>query len=101
LVGALESWQPSESNLSRRVSGIAQVCYGFFSRPIQLAGKRSLTQLGRYAVPRALVRSPSQKFRAMPKPTAREVIVLDLGDQYGLEWMPLANPMTKLGGKNL
>jgi len=32
----------------------------------------------------------------MPKAAAGEVIELDLGNQHGLQRMPLANPMTEL-----
>ena len=39
---------------------------------------------------------PPQKRRAVPKPAASEVVVLDFGHKNRLERVPLANPVTKL-----
>src|SRR5262245_47312938 len=51
-------------------------------------GRACLLDLSDRAFPRLLRGPPAQNARAVAKPSAAEMIVADLDDELGLEWLP-------------
>ncbi len=63
------------------------------TRIAQLVGFRckreSHTELFVRAMLRLLIRTPAQKFRAVTKAATREMVVLDLNNQFWFQWLPV------------